>query len=61
MRHSRRPADRSVGEKLKAVMEFEGLEGEKQGEYSRREGLQSEHIAGWKKSMEAGLESGAAV
>jgi len=58
MRHSRRPADRSVGEKLKAVMEFEGLEGEKQGEYLRREGLQSEHIAGWKKSMEAGLESG---
>ena len=45
-------------EKLKAVMEFEGLEGEKQGEYLRREGLHSEHIAGWKKSMEAGLESG---
>ena len=24
----------------------------------RREGLHSEHIAGWKKSMEGGLESG---
>ena len=46
-------------EKLKAVIEFEGLEGDKQGEYLRREGLHSEHIAGWKKSMEVGLESGA--
>src|SRR5258706_4293171 len=58
MKHSRRPGDRSVSEKLKAVIEFEGLPGEKQGEYLRREGLQSEHIAGWKKSMEAGLEGG---
>ena len=40
------------------MIEFEGLQGEKQGEYLRREGLQSEHIAGWKKSMEAGLEGG---
>ncbi len=40
------------------MIEFEGLEGEKQGEYLRREGLQSEHIAGWKKSMAAGLEGG---
>ena len=58
MKHNRRPGDRSVSEKLKAVMEFEGLPGERQGEYLRREGLQSEHIAGWKKSMEAGLEGG---
>lgn len=58
MKKNRRPADRSVGEKLRAVIEFEGLEGEKQGEYLRREGLHSEHIAGWKKSMEAGLERG---
>jgi len=58
MKKNRRPAERSVQEKLKAVIEFEGLEGEKQGEYLRREGLQSEHIAGWKKSMEAGLEGG---
>ena len=58
MKKNRRPAERSVQEKLKAVIEFEGLEGEKQGEYLRREGLHSEHIAGWKKSMEAGLEGG---
>jgi transposase len=58
MKKNRRPAERSVQEKLKAVIEFEGLEGEKQGEYLRREGLHSDHIAGWKKSMEAGLESG---
>jgi transposase-like protein len=58
MKQNRRPGDRSAQEKLKAVIEYEGLEGEKQGEYLRREGLQSEHIAGWKKSMEAGLEGG---
>ena len=58
MKRNRRPGDRSVQEKLKAVIEFEGLEGERQGEYLRREGLHSDHIAGWKKSMEAGLESG---
>lgn len=58
MKAHRRPGDRSVQEKLKAVIEFEGLEVEKQGEYLRREGLHSEHIAGWKKSMEVGLESG---
>ena len=33
MKKNRRPGDRSVQEKLKAVIEFEGLEGEKQGEY----------------------------
>ena len=52
MKHQRRPGDRSVQEKLKAVIEFEGRGVEKQGEYLRREGLHSEHIAGWKKSME---------
>ena len=58
MKQNRRPGDRSVGEKLKAVMEFEALGEEEQGEYLRREGLQSDHIAGWKKSMEVGLEGG---
>src|SRR3989304_4546821 len=58
MKKNRRPGDRSVQEKLKAVIEFEGLEGDKQGEYLRRQGLHSDHIAGWKKSMEAGLEGG---
>ena len=61
MKRNRRPAERSAREKLKAVIEYEGLEGDKQGEYLRREGLHSDHIAGWKKSMEAGLESGGGV
>jgi hypothetical protein len=60
-RRNRRPGERSAQEKLKAVIEFEGLEGDKQGEYLRREGLHSDHIAAWKKSMEAGLESGGSV
>jgi transposase-like protein len=57
MKKNRRPVDRSAQEKLKAVIEFEGLEGDKQGEYLRRQGLHSDHIAAWKRSMEAGLES----
>lgn len=57
MKNNRRPAERSAQEKLKAVIEFEGLEGDKQGEYLRRQGLHSDHIAAWKKRMEAGLES----
>ena len=58
MKQQRKPAERSAQEKLKAVIEFEGLVGDKQGEYLRREGLHSEHIEGWKKRMEAGLEGG---
>jgi transposase-like protein len=54
----RRPQDRSAAEKLKAVIEFEGLAEEKRGEYLRREGLHAEHIEAWKKSMQAGLDSG---
>lgn len=61
MKKNRRPGDRSAQEKLKAVIEYEGLSGDKQGEYLRREGLQSEHIGAWKKSMEAGLASGGGV
>lgn len=56
MKNHRRPAERSAQDKLKAVIEFEGLGGDKQGEYLRREGLHSDHIEGWKKRMEAGLE-----
>jgi transposase-like protein len=58
MKQQRRPSERSAQEKLKAVIEFEGLTGDQQGEYLRREGLHSEHIEGWKKRMEAGLEGG---
>jgi transposase-like protein len=58
MKHHRRPAERSVQDKLKAVIEFEGLAGDKQGEYLRREGLHSDHIEAWKKRMEVGLEGG---
>ncbi len=56
MKQQRRPQERSAADKLKAVIEFEGLVGDKQGEYLRREGLHSEHIEGWKKRMEAGLQ-----
>jgi transposase len=55
----RRPQDWSATEKLKAVVEFEGLAIDKRGEYLRREGLHSDHIESWKKSMQAGLDPGA--
>jgi transposase len=54
---SRRPQDWKAAEKFKAVMEFESLPPEKQGEFLRRKGLHSDHIAAWKADMEAGLES----
>lgn len=54
----KRPQDWSPAEKWKAVLEYEGLAIEKRGEFLRREGLQSEHIEAWKKSMQAGLEPG---
>jgi len=54
----RRPQDWSAAEKLKAVVEFEGLAPDKRGEYLRREGLHSEHLEAWKKSMQAGLDPG---
>ena len=53
----RRPQDWSPAEKLKAVIEFEKLEPGKQGEFLRTEGLHSDHIETWKKSMQTGLES----
>ena len=61
MKNNRRPGDRSAQEKLKAVIEYEGLSEDKRGEYLRREGLQSDHIGAWKKSMEVGLVSGGGV
>jgi transposase len=54
----RRPQDWSTLEKLKAVVEMEALPPEQQGEFLRREGLHSDHIVQWKRSMERGLESG---
>ena len=52
----RRPQDWSAAEKLKAVIDFEKLPPEQQGEFLRREGLHSDHIDAWKECMEAGLE-----
>ena len=52
----RRPQDWNATEKWKAVIEYEGLSEEKRVEFLRRSGLHSEHLEGWKKSMQAGLE-----
>jgi len=57
-KEDRRPQDWSPAEKFKAVMEFDQLPESGQGEFLRREGLHTDHIESWKKSMQAGLESG---
>lgn len=52
----KRPQDWSPEEKFNAVMEYDRLsEGEK-GEFLRKQGLHSDHIAIWKKRMQLGLE-----
>jgi transposase len=56
-KQDRRPQDWSAAEKWKAVFEFEGLAADKQGEFLRREGLHSDHIEAWKKSMQSGLDA----
>lgn len=53
----RRPQDLSAAQKMKAVMEFEGLPEAEQGLYLRREGFMSEHLNGWKKICEQALET----
>jgi transposase len=52
----KRPQDRSAAEKLRAVIEYENRSVDQQGEFLRHEGLHSENIESWKKSMKAGLE-----
>ena len=57
-KEDRRPQDWSAAEKFKAVMAFDHLPESAQGEFLRREGLHSDHIEAWRKSMEAGLDAG---
>mgnify|MGYP003351782529 CR=1 FL=1 len=45
-RSDKRPQDWSATEKLRAVIEYEGLSPEKQGEFLRREGLHADHEIG---------------
>ena len=52
---SQRPQDRTPEEKLKAVIEFESLPKEKQGEFLRKQGLHVETIKGWRKQLEDAL------
>ena len=54
----RRPQDFTPIEKFKAVMDFEALAEESRGEFLRRHGLHTDHIAAWKKTMELSLVTG---
>lgn len=52
---ARRPKDWSMEEKFEAVMDFEKLKNEEQGEFLRRKGLHTDHLEAWKKEMKASL------
>jgi transposase len=51
----KRPQDWSAQEKFKAVMEFDHLPENKQGEFLRTHGLHTDHIESWKEAMKSGL------
>jgi transposase-like protein len=55
----RRPQDWSTEEKYQAVIEYDRLEESARGEFLRRNGLHTDHLAAWKKWMQAGLEAAA--
>lgn len=52
---SQRPQDKSAKDKFKAVLEFENLPEDKQGEFLRRRGIHIEHIQEWREQMEKSL------
>ncbi len=51
----RRPQDWSAQEKLRAVVETEGLQGEALGSYLRRHGLHAEHLEQWRAAAVSGF------
>lgn len=53
----KRPQDRSVIEKFKAVLEFDRLNEEERGLFLRREGFYTDHIHEWRLRMQEGLEA----
>ena len=46
---NRRPQDWTAEERMRACFEYEKLSNDEQGEFLRREGLHSDHLAEWKK------------
>ena len=52
----RRPQDWSAEEKMDAVLEYEKLKEEQQGQYLREKGLHTVHIEQWRQSVLAGLK-----
>lgn len=52
---AKKPQDRSVDEKLKAITEYRALPIEKRGEYLRQNGLHEEHINEWHKYADDAL------
>jgi transposase len=54
---SKRPLDWTPEKKLRACFEYEGLSVEEQGEFLRREGLHSSHVAEWKEICRSSLST----
>lgn len=55
MKKPTKPQSRSASEKLKTLIEFDGLPNDKQGEYLRQNGLYLENILEWRKQIENAL------
>lgn len=54
-RRKRRPGDRSPIEKMRLVVQSEGLEGQELGEFLRKEGVHLSDLDAWKELMLDGL------
>ena len=59
--HPKRPADWSAEDKLKVVMEADGLDDEQLGEFLRKKGLHQTHLKQWRSQMLNGLQNGAST
>lgn len=51
----RKPNDRKAQEKFKLVMKYFSLSEEERGKFLRENGLHSDHLELWKKTMESGF------
>lgn len=55
MKKSTKPQSRPANEKLKLLMEYDSLSGEKRGEFLRKNGLHAENLEEWRRQIQEAL------
>jgi len=55
MKKSTKPQSRPANEKLKLLMEYDSLPGEKRGEFLRKNGLHAENLEEWRRQIQEAL------